>query len=96
MIFRNDSPTLIEDLSAFFKRSVATVMLIRVFADGIDVSSCHSFDTEACTVEVFLRDYQGKKILDPVTQQPKTATLVANKLTVIGDRGWSEEFTRAP
>lgn len=96
MIFRNDSPTLIEDLSSFFKRSAATVMSISVLADGIDVGNFHSFDTDACTVEVFLRDYQGKKILDPVTQQPKTATLVANKLTVIGDRGWSEEFTRAP
>lgn len=94
MIFRNDSPTLIEDLSSFFHRSAETVLAISVFADSIDVGNCYSFDTDTCNVEVFLRDLQGNAILDPETKQPKTATLVANKLTIVGARGWTVEFTR--
>lgn len=92
MLFEANDPKLVERMSTFFKRAEDEVRGIIVLVDGVCVGICLSIDTDACVAVVPVRDTNGKPLYNMTTECFVTASIQANELTVVGERGWRETF----
>jgi len=92
MLFEANDPQLVAKMSTFFKRAEDEVRGITVLVDDVDVGSCVSIDTDTCVAVVFVRDRRGTPIYNKASDSFVTASIQANALTVVGDRGWRETF----